>query len=177
MNDNLPVLYISILLGILAIVAVILLRQIIKTRKIENRFSVLQKKLTKERGTAEEYYELASIYLDKKLFVQAVQLLQKALKTGNDLPSENKALVYNALGFAHFSQEQYDIAIRNYKEAIKLYPQYTIALNNLANVYEKKQLTVQALETYKETLNYDQNNRIAKKRVESLEKRFAVESK
>jgi len=174
MNDNLPVFYISILLGILTVVAIILLRQIIKTRKIENRFSTLQKKLTKERGTAEEYYELASIYLDKKLFVQAVQLLQKALKAGGDIPPENKALVYNALGFAHFSQEQYDIAIRNYKEAIKLYPQYTVALNNLANVYEKKQLTAQALETYKETLNHDKKNIIAKKRVESLEKRFAV---
>lgn len=46
--------------------------------------------------------------------------------------------MYNALGFAYFSQEQYDIAIRNYKEAIKLYPEYTIALNNLGNVYEKK---------------------------------------
>ncbi len=174
MNDNLPVLYISILLGILGIVAIILLRQIIKTRKIENRFSLLQKKLTKERGTSEEYYELASIYLDKKLFVQAVQLLQKALKVSDDIPEENKALIYNALGFAHFSQEQYDIAIRNYKEAIKLYPQYTIALNNLANVYEKKQLTIQAIEMYKQTLAYDQNNTIAKKRVESLEKRFAI---
>ncbi|AFZ48001.1 Tetratricopeptide TPR_1 repeat-containing protein [Cyanobacterium stanieri PCC 7202] len=174
MYDNLPVVYISILLGILAIVAVILLRQIIKTRKVENRFSSLQKKLTKERGTAKEYYELASIYLDKKLFVQAVQLLQKALKVADEIEEENKALIYNALGFAHFSQEQYDIAIRNYKEAIKLYPEYTIALNNLGNVYEKKQLTTQALDTYKEVLKIDEKNSIAKRRVESLEKRFVT---
>ncbi|MGY6529891.1 MAG: tetratricopeptide repeat protein [Cyanobacterium sp.] len=174
MNENLPVVYISILLGILTIVAVLLLRQIIKTRKVENRFSSLQKKLTKERGTAEEYYELASIYLDKKLYVQAVQLLQKALKASDKIGEENKALIYNALGFAHFSQEQYDIAIRNYKEAIKLYPQYAIALNNLGNVYEKKQLTVQALETYKEVLTIDANNSVAKARVESLQKRFAT---
>ncbi|AUC60023.1 photosystem I assembly-related protein Ycf37 [Cyanobacterium sp. HL-69] len=172
MNENLPVVYISILLGILTIVAVLLLRQILKTRKVENRFSSLQKRLTKERGTPEEYYELAGIYLDKKLYVQAVQLLQRALKASDDIEGENKALIYNALGFAHFSQEQYDIAIRNYKEAIKLYPEYAIALNNLGNVYEKKQLTAQALEVYKEVLKIDAKNSVAKRRVESLEKRF-----
>jgi tetratricopeptide (TPR) repeat protein len=174
MNENLPVVYISILLGLLAIVALILLRQIIKTRKVESRFSQLQNKLKNQKGSAQEYYELASIYLDKKLFVQAVQLLQRALKFEAELEPENKALIYNALGFAYFSQEQYDIAIRNYKEAIKLYPEYTIALNNLGNVYEKKQLVSQALDCYKQTLQSDSKNTIALKRVESLEKRLAI---
>ena len=44
------------------------------------------------------------------------------------------------MGYAYFAQEQYDLAIRNYKEATKLYPEYVTALNNLANVYEKKQM-------------------------------------
>ena len=174
MNENLPVLYISILLGLLAIVAVILLRQIINCSKIESRFSKLQDKLKNQKGTAQEYYELASIYLDKKLFVQAVQLLQRALKVGDNIEPENKALMYNALGFAHFSQEQYDIAIRNYKEAIKLYPEYAIALNNLGNVYEKKQLISQALDCYKQTLECEPKNVIANKRVESLQKRLVI---
>lgn len=172
MNDNLPVIYVSILLGLLLIVAIFLFRQIFKTRKVESRFSELQNKLKKQKGNAQEYYELASLYLDKKLFVQAVELLQKALKNGDEIEPENKALIFNALGFAYFSQEQYDIAIRNYKEAIKLYPEYTIALNNLANVYEKKQLTAQALEIYKQSLEIDPKNTIASKRVESLQKRF-----
>lgn len=172
MNDNLPVIYVSILLGLLLIVAVVLLRQIIKSRKLESRFSQLQNKLKKQKGNAQEYYELAGIYLDKKLFVQAVELLQKALKFGEEIEDENKALIFNALGFAYFSQEQYDIAIRNYKEAIKLYPEYTVALNNLGNVYEKKQLTAQALEVYQKCLEFDPKNTIAMKRVESLEKRF-----
>jgi len=82
--------------------------------------------------------------------------------------------MYNALGFAHFSQEQYDIAIRNYKEAIKLYPEYAIALNNLGNVYEKKQLISQALDCYKQTLECEPKNVIANKRVESLQKRLVI---
>lgn len=172
MNETLPAVYISILLVILAIVAIFLFRQIFRSRQVENRFSQLQNKLKKEQGTAQEYYELAGIYLDKKLFVQAVKLLQKGLKMADNIEPENKALIYNALGFAYFSQEQYDIAIRNYKEAIKLYPQYAIALNNLGNVYEKKQLVTQALESYQQTLEWEPNNKIAKKRVQSLEKRL-----
>ena len=129
-------------------------------------------KLKNQKGTAQEYYELAGIYLDKKLFVQAVQLLQKGLKADNNIEPENKALMYNALGFAYFSQEQYDLAIKNYKEAIKLYPQYTIALNNLGNVYEKKQLVSQALQCYEEALKIEPKNTVASRRVQSLEKRL-----
>ena len=81
MNENLPVVYISILLGILTIVAVLLLRQILKTRKVENRFSSLQKRLTKERGTPEEYYELAGIYLDKKTLCSSSTIITKSLKS------------------------------------------------------------------------------------------------
>lgn len=174
MNDSLPVVYLSVLLGLLAIVAIFIFRQIIKTRRIEKTFSTLQNKLTKEKGTSKEYYELGSIYLDKKLFVQAIQLLQKALKADKNLEPENQALIYNALGFAYYSQEQYDLAIRNYKEAIKLYPEYITALNNLGNVYEKKQLISQALETYENTIKYEPNNSKAKKRIEFLQKRLVT---
>jgi len=174
MNDTLPVVYVSILLLILGVVAIFLFRQIFRSRRVESRFSQLQNQLKNGKGTAQEYYELASLYLDKKLFVQAVQLLQKGLKTGEEIEQENQALMYNALGFAYFSQEQYDIAIRHYKEAIKLYPEYAIALNNLGNVYEKKQLVSQALECYRKTLEIEANNKVAKKRVESLEKRLVT---
>ena len=96
---------------------IFLLFQIIKTRRAESKFSRLQKKLNQEKGTAKDYYELGSIYLDKKLYVQATKLMQKALKTSDDTEPENIALIYNALGYAYFAQEQFDLAIRNYKDA------------------------------------------------------------
>jgi tetratricopeptide (TPR) repeat protein len=172
MKESLPIVYLSVLLGLLAITAVFLLRQIFKTRKIETTFSRLQKKLQQQKGTALEYYELGSLLLDKKLFVQSINILQKALKAEGEIEPENKALIYNALGYAYFGQEQYELAIRNYKEALKLYPEYTIALNNLANVYERKQMMVKAIETYEETLKIDPNNAVAKRRTEALRKRF-----
>lgn len=173
MNESLeilPIVYLSVLLIILGAIAVFVLRQIFKTRRTETKFSQLQQKIKEGTATAQEYYELGSLYLDKKLYVQSTNVFQKALKIGKIEP-ENKALIYNALGYAYFTQEQYDIAIRNYKEALKLYPDYTIALNNLGNAYEKKQLTAQALEIYEQTLSYDPENKVAKRRVESLRKR------
>ncbi len=173
-EEFLPIIYLSILLVLLGVVAIVLGRQIFKTRRIETTFSSLQNKLKQEKGTAKEYYELGSIYLDKKLYRQAVSLFEKAVKADKEIEPENQALIYNALGFAYFSQEQYDLAIRNYKEAVKLFPQYVTALNNLGNAYEKKQLIVQALETYNKALEHEPNNKKAKKRVESLSKRVVI---
>ncbi|MGL5794793.1 MAG: tetratricopeptide repeat protein [Waterburya sp.] len=172
MKENLPIVYISTLLAILVFAAIYILREVIKTRKQESIFSRLQNKLKNEKGTAEEYYELGSLYLDKKLFVQSVTLLNKALKANKELEPENQALIHNALGYAYFAQEQYDIAIRQYKEALKLYPEYVVALNNLGNVYEKKQMVVKAVEMYQEALKYEPDNSVAQHRVKSLEKRL-----
>ncbi|OKH20044.1 tetratricopeptide repeat protein [[Limnothrix rosea] IAM M-220] len=171
---SLPIFYLSILVGLLGVLGILLFRQVLKTRRVETTFGKLQKKLQNEPGTAKEYYELGSLYLDKKLHVQAAQLLKKALKVEDELESENAALIYNALGYAYFAQEQYDLAIRQYKEALKAIPEYPTALNNLANVYEKKQMTAKALETYEEALKADPENKVAKKRAESLRKRFVA---
>ncbi|MGB3694596.1 MAG: tetratricopeptide repeat protein, partial [Spirulinaceae cyanobacterium] len=122
MDNSLPIIYLSTLLVILGLSAIFILRQVLKIRKKEVTLGKLQKKLQKEKGTAQEYYELGSIYLDKKLFVQAVALLQKALKSKEEIEPENQGLIYNALGYAYFAQEQYDLAIRNYKDAVKQNP-------------------------------------------------------
>ena len=177
MNENLPIIYISALLVILIIAAIVILKEVIKTRFSENSFSKLQEKLKNAKGTSEEYYQLGSLYLDKKLFVQSINLFQKALKVDKELPAENKALIHNAMGFANFAQEQYDIAIRQYKEALKFNPEYVVALNNLGNVYEKKQLIVQAVEAYETALKYEPENKIAKRRAESLNKRLVSSDK
>ncbi|NET68469.1 MAG: tetratricopeptide repeat protein [Moorea sp. SIO1G6] len=173
MNDTLPTIYLSVLLVLLAGVTFAVLRQVLKTRKIETTLSRLEKKLQKDRGTVIEYYELGSIYADKKLFGQAILLFQKALK-GTDADEENLAPVYNALGFAYCAKEQYDLAIRQYKEALKQEPGYVTALNNLGHVYERKQLIGQALEAYDEALKYEPKNSTAKRRAESLRKRLVT---
>lgn len=171
MQDNLLILYLSLLVLILAVTGFFLFRQILKTRKKDDLMSKLQNQLKEKDATAKDYYELASLYLEKKLYVRSIKILQQALKF-KDVEPENRALIYNAMGYAYFAQEQYDLAIRQYKEAVKLYPDYVIALNNLANSYEQKKLTAQAIETYEESLKYDPENKIANRQLEKLRKRF-----
>jgi len=176
MDTNLPIAYLLLLVVLLSGAIIFLIRQIIKTRRTEITLFDLQTKLAKEPGNAQEYYQLGSIYNDKKLYSQAINILQKALKAGEDEDPQNLAMIYNALGYAHLAKEQYDIAIRQYKEALKLNPVYPTASNNLGYAYEKKKLIAQALEAYSQTLKIDPNNQTAKRRSESLRKRVGIPS-
>jgi tetratricopeptide (TPR) repeat protein len=173
LKDNLPLIYLIFFLLLLSVAGVFIVFQVLKTRKIESSLNQLEKKLKGGMGTAQEYYELGSIYLDKKLFVSAIPMLQKAIKA-EGLELTEKAPVYNALGYAYFGQEQYDIAIRQYKEAIKLEPEYVMAINNLGHAYERKNLNSQALEMYEKALEIEPKNSTAKRRSESLRRRLVA---
>jgi tetratricopeptide (TPR) repeat protein len=174
MDNTLAIVYLSILLALLSAAGFSVFRQILKTRRTETALARLQKKLTKEKGTAQEYYELGGIYLDKKVYAQAISQFQKALKSAEQEGEESIAPIFNGLGFAYFAQDQYDLAIRQYKEALKHDPNYVTALNNLAHVYERKNLTAQALETYEQALQSDPNNNTAKRRAELMRKRLVT---
>jgi tetratricopeptide (TPR) repeat protein len=175
-DRDLLTVYLSAFLLLLTVAAFFIFRQILKTRKIEGALTRLERKLKNERGTVQEYYELGSIYLEKKMFSQANIILKKSLKA-DDVDSTPMAPVYNALGYAYFGQEQYDMAIRQYKEAIKIEPDYVMAMNNLGHAYEQKKLTSQALDIYERVLELEPKNETAKRRSDSLRRRLVVSSK
>ncbi len=167
MDDLLAISYLGTLVAILVVVAWLVLRQILKGRSLEAVISKLQPKLQKEKGDPQEYYDLGSVYLRKKLYAKAISEFQKAIKEGG----ENIPEIYNAIGYAYFVQKQYDMAIKHYKEALELNPEYIFALNNLGHSYEQKNLVPQALETYEKVLAIAPNNETAKRRANSLRKR------
>lgn len=168
----LPAVYLGVLVGLLSGASVFVIRQVLKTRRVEMTLSRLQTRLSKEKGTAKEYYELGGILLDKKLYAQAIVQFQKALKAKDLEGGDNLAVLHNALGFSYAAQEQYDLAIRQYKEALELKPNYVTALNNLGFAYEKKQLVAQALAAYEDALKQEPKNTTAKRRADSMRKRF-----
>lgn len=172
-TGNYFIIYLGILLVLLSIATFFVVKQVWVTRRVELTLSDLQAKLTNGKGSAVEYYELGSILLDKKLYAQAAVYLKKALKEISEEENENAVLVHNALGYAYFAQDQFDLAIRQYNEALKISPGYVTALNNLAHAYERKQLMPQALETYEKSLVAEPKNETAKRRAESLRKRLA----
>lgn len=169
MDSVLAIAYLSTLITIVGVISLLVFRQIAKNRKLEGVISDLQPKLQKEKGEPQEYYQLGSVYLRKKLYAKAISEFQKALKAGGgEIPE-----IYNGLGYAYFSQEQYDLAIKNYKQATDLNPEYVFALNNLAHTYERKKLVPQALEVYDKVLAIEPKNETAKRRANSLRKRIA----
>ena len=175
-DRNLLTVYLSAFLLLLSVAAFFIIRQIYKTQKVENALNRLERRLKTERGTTHEYYELGSIYLDKKMYIQAINLLKKALKSDDIEPFE-MAPIHNALGYAYFGQEQYDVAIRQYKEAIKLEPAYVTAMNNLGHAYEQKKLSAQALAIYEQALAIEPENETSQRRSLSLRRRLVVSSK
>jgi tetratricopeptide (TPR) repeat protein len=174
MESYLPAVYILILLGLLGGASWFVLKQVFKTRKLETSLSKLQAQLQQGKGTTQEYFELGSIYLSKNISVQAIAQFQKALKAAELEGETSIAPIYNALGYAYFLQEQYDLAIRNYKEALKLNPNYVTALNNLGHAYERKNLSAQALEAYEQSLEKDDKNAIARQRATALRRRLVT---
>lgn len=174
MDQSLISVYLVLLLVLLGVAAIFIFRQVLKTRRVEKNLSTLQNKLSQSQGSTQEYFEMGSILLSKKLYSQATSLLQKALKRAEKEGESEVAPIYNALGYAYFAQEQYDLAIKQYREALDKSPNYVTALNNLGHAYEKKNLTQQALDAYENVLSLDQKNTTAKKRSQSLKKRLVV---
>jgi len=176
MDNNLAISYLIVLIVLLLGSGIFVARQVLRTRRIEMTMSRLQEAVKDGEASAKEYYELGSLLIDKKLFSRAVVQLQRALKAKDLEGDENTALVYNALGFAYAAQDQYDLAIRQYKEAIELQPQYVTALNNLGFVYERKTLVESAIAAYEKALEFEPNNTTASKRLKSLRQRIPAGS-
>lgn len=174
MDNSLVVVYLSVLLVLLGAAGWFVLRQVFKTRKTELSLSRLQNQLNQGKGSTQEHFELGSLYLSKNLALPAIQQFQQALKSAAAEGETNLAPIHNAMGYAYFMQEQFDVAIRTYKEALKLKEDYVVALNNLGHAYERKNLIAPALESYEKALKHEPKNDTAQRRVKSLRKRVAV---
>jgi tetratricopeptide (TPR) repeat protein len=174
MDTSLAVWYLGVLLVLLAGVGWFIFQQVFRTRRSESSMNRLQSKLSKAKGTTQEHFELGSLYLSKNLAIPAVQQFQQALKAAEAEPEAPLAPIYNAMGYACFIQEQFDLAIRHYKDALKLDENYVTALNNLGHAYERKNLVAQALDAYEQVLKQEPQNPTAKRRATSLRKRVVV---
>jgi tetratricopeptide (TPR) repeat protein len=168
MNYILPTLYLTLISSVLIILIVFLVRQIIQKKEVEDSFTELQIKMRNKTATSLDYYSLGVIYLSKKLFDQAILQFRYALKTWDQEDLMGLASLYNTIGFTYFETKQYELSIYYYSEAIRLIPNYSIALNNLAYAYEKNQMQNQAIEIYRQVLKYDKENEIALEKLDKL---------
>ena len=171
MDSLLPIIYLTVLLTVLLVLTLFLFKQIFQKTKVEEALSELQLKVRSNTATGEDYYLLGTIYLSKKLFDQAIIQFRCALQLWDKKDKEGIANLYNTVGFTYSESNQYDLAIYYYNEAIKNLENYTTALNNLGYVYEKKGNFLEAAKVYQSVISYDEENQVAKERLQVLRRR------
>ena len=171
MDSILPQAYLFGLTGLLIIVAVLVGLQLLKVRRDEVNLIKLEKGGANASKNAAELYELASVQLRKRLYPQATSTLRKGLKRLDNEPTEAKALIQNALGFALAAQEDFETAVIHYREALKAKAEYPVALNNLAFAKQRLKKEDEASKLYKEVLNIDPKNKTATRQLRQLQKR------
>ncbi|XP_002992853.2 tetratricopeptide repeat domain-containing protein PYG7, chloroplastic [Selaginella moellendorffii] len=136
------------------------IRQILVRRELEMAAKELLERVRTSQATPVEYYELGAVMLRKKLYPVARKYLEQAIKKWED-DEQELAQVYNALGFAYFSENKVEQAISHYEKAVTLSPGYTVAWNNLGSSYEKRKDWKRALKAYEQTLQFDPRNKVA----------------
>ena len=167
----LPQTYLLGLVGLLAIAAVLVGRQLLRVRRDESQLQQLEQSGAAKSRQASDLYELGSVQLRKRLYPQATATLKQALKRLGDEPDEARAVIENALGFALAAQKDYEGASKHYKLALKAKPNYPVALNNLGYAQDKLLNAEEALTLYRRTLEIEPGNGTAKRAVKKLEKR------
>ena len=165
MNSIFPLVYSSILFSSLASICFYLFGQLKMTQKVEKRISILETRLQTEERSSDNFYKLGQIYLRKKIYDKAINLFRQSLKYWDENDKIGLGSLYNTLGFTYFKLKEYEQSIYYYMQAIKLLPDYTLALTNLGLVYENKQMYKEAYKIYSNAVEYENQNKIAKTRL------------
>ena len=110
MTFSMPQTFLIGLTSLLLIISILVGRQLFRVRKDEIELVKLEKNASGASKNAENLYELASVQLRKRLYPQATLSLKQALQSLKEEPSEAKAIIENALGFALAAQDDFESA-------------------------------------------------------------------
>jgi tetratricopeptide (TPR) repeat protein len=176
MQELLPQAYLIGLIVLLGAAAVLVGRQILRVRKDEQALARLSSGGPSGGQPTDSVglYELASVQLRKRLYGQAVDNLKLALRKAQaeKAPEEARALIENAYGFALAAQSKFSEAIRHYRSALQIKPDYAVALNNLAYALGKQGEPQEARDTYSRVLVLEPTNGTARKGLKTMERRL-----
>ena len=89
----------------------------------------------------------ADIYMARKMYREAVETYQQALKANPKSP-----IIHNKMGIAFHQQLQLDLAQRYYERSVRLDKQYSEAVNNLGTIFYARGSYRRAISSYKKAL-------------------------
>lgn len=170
LEGNIQGFYLGTLLLILGFSGFIVVRQVFIRRELDDQAKKTGERIRAGNATADDYFEMGSIMLRKKVYTQAIRNLQLAAENW-DGDEEDLAQVHNALGFGYAEMEKWEDAIKEFKLASKLQPGYVTVWNNLGDAYEKIKMQKEALQCYEEALVLAPGNSVATMRLKNLRER------
>jgi|LakMenEpi03Aug12_release.lakeMendotaPanAssembly.Ray.scaffolds.fasta_scaffold19801_6 tetratricopeptide (TPR) repeat protein len=181
MQELLPQAYLIGLIVLLGSAAVLVGRQILRVRRDEQALARLGSAGPGGAPPTDSVglYELASVQLRKRLYGQAVDNLKLALRKAQaeKAPDDARALIENAYGFALAAESKFPEAIRHYRSALQIKPDYPVALNNLAFALGKLGEPQEARDAYARVLDLEPANSTARKGIKTMERRVGDPTK
>ena len=122
----------------------------------EETIDCYEKLLEFDIDTAQIYYELGHLYMNKNDKLNSISAFKLALERDNENPFYN-----NSLGYAYAKAELYDDAIEHYQKAISLNPDpewTSIVCQALGAIYAEKGNLEAAISTYQAGIILDPKN-------------------
>lgn len=98
LEGGIQAIYLGSLLAILGFAGFIIIRQVFIRRELDESAKQMGERIRAGDATAEEYFEMGSIMLRKKVYTQAVRNLKLAAEMWEG-DKEDLAQIHNALGF------------------------------------------------------------------------------
>ena len=105
-------------------------------------------------STAKEWKDKGNLLVQERKYGEALECYSKAIEL-----DPNDPILYSNRSAMYFNCGDYDNAIYDAEEAIRLKPDYAKAYLRKGNALEKKQRYQEALSTYKIGLEKDSNNK------------------
>jgi len=119
---------------------------------LEQSEAFFQLALRDNPSSAEANYGLGSIYLQQQKSAEARASFEHAVQLQPTYPG-TLPKAWNNLGILAARAGRTDEAVNNFKQALKLDPDYTIALNNLGNAYRQGKQWEDAKSAFQRSLN------------------------
>jgi len=172
LEGGIQFIYLGSLLAILGFAGFIIVRQVLIRRELDESAKNMGERIRSGDATAEEYFEMGSIMLRKKVYTQAVRNLKLAAEMWKG-DQEDLAQIHNALGFGYLSTDKFTESVAEFKRAVDLQPGYVTAWNNLGDALERLNDRKGAMLAYEESLVLAPGTQVAVTRLEEIKRRLS----
>ncbi len=139
-----------------------------RLRSYENAAKYFEKALKIAEDNLYALNHLAVAYKQLNRLDEAENLLRKALIVDPDCENPDSENLHNYLGLIHLQRGEVGDAIAELRNSIRIFPNDIWARQQLASIYEDHKRYFEAQLQYRELLNVDPQNLLAKTRLQAL---------